>query len=154
MTRTIEIPGKSALVLAHLVLDVNGTIAKRGVLIDGVAPMLAELRGTLDIHLLSADTFGSLDSVGSALGVEAHAVKGGHEKVEYVRRLGSQHCAAFGNGANDAAMLQDVALGIAIIGAEGAAAVTMAAADVVCRTIGDALGLLLDERALVATLRA
>jgi soluble P-type ATPase len=50
-------------------------------------------------------------------------------------------------------MLQEAALGIVVIGREGAAAATFAAADVVCRSIGDALELLLDDRALAATLR-
>ena len=40
-----------------------------------------------------------------------------------------------------------------VIGSEGAAAATIAVADVVCRSIGDALGLLLDDEALAATLR-
>jgi soluble P-type ATPase len=151
--RTIEVPGKPTLELAHLVLDVNGTLADRGVLIEGVVAKVRELRKTLDVHLLSADTFGSLATVSSALGVEAHPAGRGDEKVEYVRQLGSQHCAAIGNGANDTGMLQEVAPGIAVIGAEGAAAATIAAADVVCRSIEDALGLLLDDRALAATLR-
>jgi hypothetical protein len=42
---------------------------------------------------------------------------------------------------------------IAVIGPEGAAIATLAVADIVCLSIGDALELLLDDRALVATLR-
>jgi soluble P-type ATPase len=40
-----------------------------------------------------------------------------------------------------------------VIGPEGAATATLVAADIVCRSIGDALELLLDDRALAATLR-
>jgi soluble P-type ATPase len=50
-------------------------------------------------------------------------------------------------------MLREAALGIAVIGPEGAAATAIAAADVVCRSIGEALELLLDDQALAATLR-
>ena len=40
-----------------------------------------------------------------------------------------------------------------MIGPEGAATATLVAADIVCRSISDALELLLDDRALAATLR-
>ena len=151
--RTIEVPGRPVLELAHLVLDVNGTLTDHGDLVDGVAMKLRRLQEMLDVHLLSADTFGSLATVSSTLGVDSQVVRDGAEKVDYVRQLGSQHCAAIGNGANDEGMLSEVALGIAVIGPEGAAAPAIAAADVVCRSIDDALQLLLDDRALAATLR-
>ena len=57
------------------------------------------------------------------------------------------------NGTNDAEMLREAALGIAVIGPEGASGATVAAADLVCRSINDALGLLRDPRVLAATLR-
>jgi soluble P-type ATPase len=50
-------------------------------------------------------------------------------------------------------MLAAAALGIAVVGPEGAAGAAVRAADVVCASIVDALDLLLDERLLVATLR-
>jgi soluble P-type ATPase len=50
-------------------------------------------------------------------------------------------------------MLAETALGIAVIGGEGAASAAIQAADVVCASIGAALDLLLDEQALGATLR-
>lgn len=67
---------------------------------------------------------------------------------------GAQRCAAIGNRTNDVAMLSAAALGIAVIGPEGASTAALAAADVVCRSILDALDLLLDDRVIVATLRA
>jgi len=60
---------------------------------------------------------------------------------------------AIGNGANDAAMLQEAALGIAVLGPEGLAAEALLAADVVVASIEDALDLLLRPHRLVATLR-
>jgi soluble P-type ATPase len=50
-------------------------------------------------------------------------------------------------------MLSVARLGIAVVGPEGAGAATLRAADVVCGSILDALGLLLNEAALVSTLR-
>jgi P-type E1-E2 ATPase len=151
--RTIAIPNAVPLELTHLLLDVNGTLTDRGELIDGVAAELPRLQETLDIHLLSADTFGSLERIAETLGVDAVVVRDGSEKAAFVRQLGSRICVAIGNGANDAEMLREAALGIAVIESEGAAAATLAAADVVCRSITEALNLLLDDHALGATLR-
>lgn len=151
--RTIEIPGRAPLELAHLVLDVNGTLTVGGELVHGVAAGLRRLGDELEVHLLSADTFGTLSEVASMLGVASCRVARGDEKVEYVRQLGSDRCAAIGNGANDAGMLREAAVGIAVVGPEGAAAAAIAAADVVCHSIDDALRLLGDEVALAATLR-
>jgi soluble P-type ATPase len=153
MGLTYEIPGTEPIVVEHLLLDVNGTLTNRGELIDGVAERLGRLREDLSVALLSADTLGSLDKIAVALGVEAIRVGRGDEKRELVRERGPRRCAAIGNGANDATMLAAAALGIVVVGPEGAAARAVHAADVVCSSIGDALDLLLDPRAVASTLR-
>jgi P-type E1-E2 ATPase len=149
----IDIPGRAPLELFYLLLDVNGTLTNRGVLIEGVAERLALLRERIALRLLSADTFGAVPAVAAQLGAEAQTVRPGEEKLTAVRRLGASSCAAIGNGANDRAMLEAAGLGIAVIGSEGVASDTVAAADVVCLSILNALDLLADERALLATLR-
>jgi P-type E1-E2 ATPase len=75
-------------------------------------------------------------------------------KRRVIASLGGHRCAAIGNGANDVPMLSEAALGIAVIGVEGAAAATLAAADLVTRSITQALDLLLEPRALAASLRS
>lgn len=150
---SVDIPGRGALHLDHLVLDVNGTLADRGVVLPGVAERIASLRESLDIRILSADTFGTLDEVIAELGVHARRAGSGDEKARVVGELGPDRCVAIGNGANDAPMLELAALGVAVIGPEGGARSAVTAADVVCVSILDALDLLLDPRALVATLR-
>ena len=50
-------------------------------------------------------------------------------------------------------MLTAAALGITVIGLEGTSAAAIAAADIVCGSILRAFELLLDTRALIATLR-
>lgn len=80
-------------------------------------------------------------------------IRTGEDKSAFVVSLGADATAAIGNGRNDEAMLRAAKLGIAIIGPEGAAGAALSAADIVCRSVTDALDLLLDERLLVATLR-
>ena len=103
--------------------------------------------------IASADTFGTAAAVAERLGVESLVVESGADKARLVDRLGADRCVAIGNGANDAAMLERAALSIAIVGPEGASPLAVAAADVACRSVVEALDLLLDPRRLLATLR-
>lgn len=153
MTVTVEIPGGESLYLDHLALDLNGTLTNRGALIPGVAERVAALSEQLTVHVLSADTFGTLTALADRLGFRAHVARTALEKEQFVEQLGAERCVAIGNGANDARMLDVSALGIAVIGPEGAAASALHAADVVCGSILDALDVILEKRALVATLR-
>ena len=151
---TVEIPDADPIRLEHLVLDINGTLTNRGVLIDGVAERLEKLAGDLGLHILTADTLGTAIALGDRLGVSVTIIRTGADKAAFVRRIGGHGTVAIGNGRNDEAMLHASRLGIAILGPEGAAGPTLGVADVVCRSITDALDLLLDRRTLVATIRA
>ena len=59
-----------------------------------------------------------------------------------------------GNGRNDALMLKEAALGIAVIQEEGGAVETLLAADIVTHSVLVALDLLLNPLRLTATLRS
>ena len=150
---SVDIPGRGRLDLNSVVLDVNGTLSDRGRILPQVPVRLARVAERLRVVLASADTFGTLAETAASLGVEARSVSGGRGKVTILEELGPEGCAMIGNGANDVPALEAAALGIAVLGPEGASAEALAAADVVCLSILDALDVLVDERALVATLR-
>jgi soluble P-type ATPase len=153
---SLTIPGQNTLALEHLLLDLNGTLTVDGVLLPGVPERIALLRQRLSMRVLSADTRGDASLVASALGLPLEVVAGPDEasaKAEVARRLGAEHVAAIGNGVVDALLLSAARLGIAVIGPEGAATVTLASADVAVTRVIDALDLLLREARLVATLR-
>ncbi len=152
----IAVPGFRIFRFRHLVLDVNGTIAKDGALIEGVAGLLNTLRSALELHLVTADTHGRQAEIDAILGLKAVAIPAQNQvqtKLEYIERLGAEEVVAVGNGANDSAMLGRAALGIAIIGPEGAAVETLLKAKVVAPDIRTALELLIYPKRLVATLR-
>jgi P-type E1-E2 ATPase len=153
VTVAIDIPGGRRLRLEHVLLDVNGTLSDRGALLEGVAERLPRLQDVLDVRLVSGDTFGTLDDVAGQLRLAATRARDGGGKLELVEQLGPERCAVIGNGTNDALALAAAALGIAVIGPEGASGAALRAADVACRSIEEAFDLLLDPRALVATLR-
>jgi P-type E1-E2 ATPase len=153
----INIPGFKELRLTHLVLDYNGTIAVHGRLIQGVPEKLEVLAPRLAIHILTADTFGTVRDQVAALPADLIVIPPGDQaraKVEYVRRLEAEAVAAVGNGRNDRLMLQEADLGIALLQAEGAAVEALLAADVVAPDILAALDLLLAPDGLIATLRS
>jgi soluble P-type ATPase len=153
----IDIPGFGRLELRHLVTDYNGTLALDGRLLPGVEERLRELATRVDIHVVTADTFGLAASELAGMPVSVTIIpleNQAQAKVEVVSRLGAAAVAAIGNGRNDRHMLHAAALGIALIQREGAAADSVTAADVVCLDAVDALDLLRRPARLVATLRS
>lgn len=154
---TIDIPGWGQLTVAHLVLDFNGTLAVDGRLLPQVPETLNRLADQLAIHVLTADTFGTVRAAMAGVRCTVDILPPGQQdlaKRDFVRQLGAEQCVAVGNGRNDALMLQEAALGIVLLQEEGTAVTTLTAADVVCRTIQEALALLANPRRLVATLRS
>ena len=151
-----NIPGVGDYNLEHLVMDVNGTLAVDGQLIEGVAEKIASLRSKLTIHLLTADTHGRQAAIDRQLGLTAVRITPGGEasqKAEYVRRLGGEKVAAIGQGANDADMLATAGLGICVMSMEGVAKETLLASDLIAPTILSALELLEKPMRIVASLR-
>jgi len=152
----VSVPGWGTLDLAHLVLDLNGTIALDGLVLPGVAERLAALSAGLKVHLVTADTQGVAAQSAVSLGLRLFRIVPGDEgsqKLGLVLQLGPAQTVAIGNGANDAEMLAAAALGIAVLGPEGLATTALQAADVVAGRIEDALDLLLQPKRLIATLR-
>ncbi len=153
---TISIPDDRGLTLHHLVLDLNGTLARDGELLPGVKARLDALRPFLEAHLITANTHGGGEAIARVLNVQFHPMApgpGGPQKQALVRALGPDQVVAIGNGANDARMLQEAALGIAVNGGEGAALAAILAADIYIPDILDALDLLLHPDRIRATLR-
>jgi soluble P-type ATPase len=153
----VDIPGFASLRLEHLVLDYNGTLAVGGRLLPGVRRRMRSLSRILEIHVVTADTFGVASSALAGTRCRASILAPRAQdraKLGYLRRLGAARTVCIGNGRNDRLMLEAAALGIAVLQAEGAASVTLAAADVVVPTITDALDLLGKPLRLVASLRS
>ncbi len=154
----IDIPGrKSRLEIDHLVLDFNGTLAQDGKILPGVADLLRRLAREVKVHVVTAGTFGGVEEQVAGVPCTLKVLSGPsqtRQKARYVKALGAGRTACVGNGRNDRDMLRLAALGILVLQEEGAAAESLMAADVVCRDIASALGLLLNPLRLKATLRS
>lgn len=151
----IDIPGRESLTIEHVVLDYNGTIARDGELIEGVPERIEALSRCVKVHILTADTYGTVREKCAGLGAEIDTFPGAGAaacKERIVRSLG-EHVVCLGNGYNDKEMFGAAALSVAILESEGCCASLISCADVLVRSIADGLDLLLKPDRLRATLR-
>jgi soluble P-type ATPase len=152
----IVIRGDRTLGLQHLVLDYNGTLACDGELLAGVKARLDDLSRDLDIHVLTADTFGKARTALADVPCELAVLPAEDQaagKLRYVAQLDPSQVVYIGNGRNDRLALEVAALAIAVIQTEGTSVSTLVVSDVVMPTILDALDLLTHPLRLIATLR-
>jgi len=152
----IEIPHFKNLEIENILFDYNGTLAIDGYLKEETKTLLEEVCKKYAVYVITADTFGTVKEALKAFDLEVLILSSSdhtEEKALFLSRLGTQRTAALGNGNNDAAMLENAALSIAIMGEEGCAKETLLASNVVCRDIGSAMELLLHPKRMIATLR-
>ncbi len=153
----VTIPGYGKLVLKHLVVDYNGTIALDGQPIGGILQKLNDLKDGLQIHVVTADTFHSVRQVLQNYPFQIKILKSIDQhiqKKDYVEDLGADFVVSIGNGRNDRLMLAVSALGIVVVNEEGTSTETLVSADVLTRSVRDALELLIFPKRLIATLRS
>jgi len=152
----MEIPGRGAHSVEFLVLDMNGTISTDGRISGRFKDQINLLAKRLKVYILTADTRGDAQERLGRMVAELVRIDKGEEalqKKEFVSKIGAEKTIAVGNGYNDHLMVKEAALGIAVIGREGAATETIGNADVVVNEIADALDLILKPLRHQATLR-
>lgn len=152
----MDIPGFGKINIRNLVLDYNGTLAADGQLLPGMADLIIAVAKIVDIHVVTADTYGSASHQLSGLPIRLDILEKGNEligKRNIIEHLGSKETMAIGNGRNDELMLEEAIVGVSVIGSEGCASVLFQCSDICVRDVRDAFGLLLKEGRLKATLR-
>ena len=152
----IDIPGFGLLRLKPLVSDFNGTLSMDGNLLPGVREQLKRIGAMMEVHVLTADTFGKAKEALEGINCEVKIVHGENldmQKEEYVKNLGPESVVAFGNGNNDAKMLKAARIGIAVSESEGCSVAALMAADIQAGSTHEAFGLLLNPERCKSTLR-
>ncbi|MGM0548871.1 MAG: HAD family hydrolase [Bacillota bacterium] len=153
---SLKIPGCKNLRVNKIVFDLNGTLACDGSLIKGVKKGINDLAKNFEIYILTADTFGTAAELLKDLKAELVIIdtdNGSRFKADFVENLGRKSVIAIGNGNNDAQMLKNAELGIAVLGPEGAAREAFLGAAMLCHKINDVFEILAHPRRLKATLR-
>lgn len=152
----IDIPGFGFITLKHLVSDFTGTLSEDGKLLPGVKEILNRIADFLEVHILTADTFGKAREELQGIKCEIHILTGKDHDIQkeaYIKNLGVENVVAIGNGINDRKMLKAAKIGIAVCLKEGCAKDAFMASDVLVTSTLDALELLINTKRLIATLR-
>ncbi len=153
---TVPIPGWGELSIEYLMVDFNGTLALDGKLKKEVKDIIEKISRYVKVFVITADSYDSVDAelgTSSVTFIKVNKNGSGEEKAKVVRELGPEKIVAIGNGANDALMFRESALGIAVVGEEGSSAALIKEADVVVNDVMTAFGLIVHPERLVATLR-
>lgn len=159
---SIDIPGFGRREIHTLVTDYTGTLSRGGRIDPGVKERLVRLSEIVEIHVVTADTFGFAQKELEGIALTCHrleAAQTDHDvrKREYGEKLGLQHCAVLGNGNNDrlilAAAKESKGLAIAVDNGEGCAIDTLVHANLFITGAANALDLLLEPKGCKATLR-
>lgn len=153
---TYEIPGRDVVKADNIVFDYNGTIAVRGQLIKEAAPLINQLAQQANVYILTADTYGTVEGECRELNAAVRTFpkeNAGAEKQKIVKELGGSKTICVGNGFNDLPMFAEAVLSIAILEAEGVSGKLLMEADIVVRSILEALEILLNPNTVKATLR-
>ena len=151
----IDVPGRDVLDIEHVLMDYNGTIAVDGLLADGAAELIRKIAQNAHVAVLTADTYGSVNSQCDPLGVEVVTFPragAAQFKQSYAQEL-EGHVACLGNGFNDVGMFDEADLRIAILDGEGTYAGLIPHADILVRSASEGLALLLNPDRIRATLR-
>jgi soluble P-type ATPase len=153
---TIDIPGWGNMDIENILLDLNGTLATDGKIPSEVKERINSLSHKAKIYIITADTQGTASEETSDMEVELLKVSeedSTEVKFRVLEPLDPTRTVVIGNGNNDQRILKEAALGIAVLGDEGVSVSALKNADIVVKSISDALNLFLKPKRLTATLR-
>lgn len=154
--KIIHIPGLGDLRIEHLVIDYNGTLAVDGKMVEGAIDRLEKLSQNYKIHIVTADTYGTVEAECEGLNVNLKTFRtddAATYKRKVVESLGVKNSICIGNGYNDIEMFKVAGLSICTLQKEGASGKLFLYSDIVTNSIIDALDIILDTQKIKATLR-
>ena len=152
-----NIPCRGEIEIENVVFDYNGTIAVDGKLIDEAKKLILKLKEYANIHILTADTYGTVEKECLKLGVKVATFPkemASLSKKEIVENLNPEKTICVGNGYNDIEMFKICKISIAVIEKEGCSGKLLAHSDIVTGSINDAINIILYENRMKATLRS
>jgi soluble P-type ATPase len=157
---SIDIPGFGLRHLQLMLTDYTGTLSRGGRLDDSTRELLRKLSETVDIHVITADTFGVAEDELKGVPIIFHRLDGDRQDVqkqEYGEKWGLKRCAVLGNGNNDRLLLKAAkergGIAIAVDNGEGCATDALVNSNLFIVGAANALRLLLEPRGCKATLR-
>ena len=164
MARTgisIDIPGFGLCKIDAILTDYTGTLSRKGRLIPGVRDQLTKLAELVEIHVITADTFGLAQEELEGIPLTHQRLEGRNhdiQKREYGLRFDLRRAAALGNGNNDRLLLKVVkeagGVAVAVDNGEGCATDALLNSNLFIVGAVNALDLLIEPNSCKATLRS
>jgi soluble P-type ATPase len=146
--------GVGEITLDTIILDLNGTLAVDGKLVDGVIERIAKLKELgFAMHLITGDQRGTAALQAVSLGIELMFAKTTEEKAVCSKKLTKETTVAIGNARIDIGTFEHAKVRIATLQKEGIHAAILAHVDIIVPSINDALDLLINPDAFNATMR-
>jgi len=152
----IDIPNVGVFSIENIVFDFNGTLASDGKVPPRIYRQILGLTQDLDIYIITADTFGTVEEIFDGTEVRVKVVSkenGSVDKRNFIRSLDQSKTIALGNGSNDALMLKESVISIAVLGNEGLSLKALENSDLMIKNINDFFEMMKEPKKLIATLR-
>lgn len=146
--------GMGEVELTTIILDLNGTLAVKGKIVEGAESRITALKEMgFDIHLFTGDQRGNATTLASQLGIQVHTATSSEEKQALTEKLSVNKTVAIGNARIDIGTFKPCKLRIGTIQLEGIHTDILEYIDILVPSINDALDLLIDESTFNATMR-
>lgn len=152
----IKVFGRETINIENIVFDFNGTLATDGKIPENIGGKLSELSKMAHIYVATADTYGDAKIECDKYGLDVMLLTNGETRIakrEFVKKLGYEHTASFGNGYNDEEMVENTKLSIGILSEEGIYAPLIGKCDIIVNSIENGIDLFLKLNRTVAVLR-
>ena len=150
----LDIQNVGKIEIKNIVFDYNGTIAKDGKMSDEIKEKIINLSKDFDIYVITSDTHSNAKRELENLPLKLKILNTNNhtkEKEKFIKKLGN--AIAVGNGSNDSLMLKAAEIGICVINEEGASSKSIINADIICKSIIDAIEMIEKPKRIIATLR-
>ena len=150
----IQIPKGKTIEINTIVLDLNGTLAVKGIVSDKTKELILKLKElNYRIVLISGDIRGNAKTISDELELELFLGATSQEKAEQMQQFDKETTASIGNARIDIGTFENSKISIATMQSEGIHTGILNYVDVIVPTIEDALSLFIDIKSLAGTLR-
>jgi len=146
--------GVGEIELTNIILDLNGTLAINGKLVEGVKNRLVKLKQMgFNLYLFTGDQRGNAIDLASEISIKVQKATTSDEKEALTMKLETEKTVAIGNARIDIGTFKSCKLRIGTLQAEGIHTEILPYIDILVPSINDALDLLINSDVFNATMR-
>jgi len=149
-----QVTGVGEIEIKTIVLDLNGTLAVKGMIPEGVKERISKLKELgINIILFTGNQRGNAQELCDSIGITFSVAKTGEDKERLFLELDTETTAAIGNARIDNGKFKHAKVSVATLQSEGIHTGILEHVDVIVPTINDALDFFIDPDIFGATMR-